>query len=104
MYPSGELDDLAARKELLRVRIAIRRMQCSVAAAELVRPLELIDGLHARWQAISPLVRVAGVPLFLVLAKKFLSRGGKAKWLMIFRSLPVVMRAAQAFARTRASA
>ena len=70
MYPSGELNRLALRKALLRVRIAERRWECRQNGSELMRPVELADRGLAYWRALSPLVKVAGVPLLLMLTRR----------------------------------
>ena len=43
MYPSAELNLLAARKAVLRRQIAAQRARCVAAAATLSRPLGWID-------------------------------------------------------------
>lgn len=100
MYPGGELARLARQKEFLRARIAVRREECCVAAHELARPLAWVDQAIDRWRAISPLVRVVGVPLIVLAARKFLSGGG-GKWLAMARTLPVIFRAARAYTHSR---
>ncbi|HVS54354.1 MAG TPA: hypothetical protein VHD62_18505 [Opitutaceae bacterium] len=103
MYPAGELNHLAARKALLRLRIAEHRLQCAQAADELARPLGWIDRALARWRSISPLAKTVGLPVVMLAAKKLLGRfGGVAatvgKLPRLFRSLPAMLQAFRAMA------
>jgi hypothetical protein len=105
MYPAGELNLLAARKALVRVRIAERRWQCAADAAEASRPLAWIDGALDCWRQLSPLTKAVGLPLVLLAAKKLAGRFGRSPLLRLLptllRSLPVVFRTAQAVAGRR---
>ena len=101
MYPGGELTRLAARKEYLRARIAVHREEAALAASELARPLVWADHAVERWRTISPLVRVIGVPLALILARGLMRRMGRGKWMTLAQAVPVVMRAARAYSRAR---
>jgi hypothetical protein len=101
MYPSGELNGLAARKEFLRARIAVRRAECAQAAHQIARPIALIDRGLERWRRISPIVRAVGLPLALMLLRKFMNRRHPtSKWSTISQALPTVMRAVREFAKT----
>ena len=84
MYPGKELTTLAARKALLRVRIARHRLDCVDSFAQLTRPLALIDRLYDQWKALPSWVK-AGVPL-LGLALKLGRRPRKGK-LRVVRTL-----------------
>lgn len=77
MYPSTELDILAVRKMLVCSRIHMRRGQCVTAAARIAQPLSWVDRAWAQWRTISPLVKLAAVPLGFTLKKRFLPKGGK---------------------------
>ena len=74
MYPQAELRILASRKAALRHRIHGRRIECAAAAATLSRPLEWIDRAHARWKKLSPVLKLAAVPLALLLRRKVAPR------------------------------
>ena len=84
MYPDQELIRLANHKLALRRRIMIHRAQCMEAAIHLARPLAWADRLLAVWRQISPLARLAAVPLgFLVQRKLFPRRtllGSLFRW------------------------
>ena len=67
MYPQQELNRLAARKTALRRDIALRRVQCAVAAARVAQPLEWLDRMLVIWRQLSPLAQFAAVPLGLLL-------------------------------------
>lgn len=69
MYPAGELTKLAARKDLLRRRIALRRVATIVVAQRIVRPLRLVDRIVGEWRRLSPLVKLAGIPLGALLGR-----------------------------------
>jgi hypothetical protein len=69
MYPQEELRLLAsARAELCR-RIHARRLACSVAASRLSRPIERLDRMLATWRRLSPALKLAAVPLALLLKR-----------------------------------
>jgi hypothetical protein len=74
MYPTKELSVLAARKAALRERITIRRDQCAGAAARVARPLEWMERALARWRRLSPLVKIAAIPLGILLKRKLAPR------------------------------
>jgi hypothetical protein len=75
MYPAGELTRLSVRKAMVRVRIAEHRWQCVEAGNNLSRPVEVVDGLLAKWRQISPVAKAVGTPLVLLAVKKlFLKR------------------------------
>lgn len=69
MYPAGELTQLAAKKDLLRRRIALRRVATIVVAQRVAQPLRLIDRIVGEWRRLSPLVKLAGVPLGALLGR-----------------------------------
>jgi hypothetical protein len=97
MYPSGELNRLAARKALLQSRIAIRRWECAAAAAEIARPIAFIDRGVEMWHRISPFVKLLGVPLGLLITrivsrKKKGKPTGKSKFAAFMTALPIILR------------
>jgi hypothetical protein len=81
MYPSTELDTLALRKLLICSRIRVRRHQCAQAAARVAVPVAWIDRAWAQWKSISPLVKLAAVPLGFMMKKRFLPQAGKIGFL-----------------------
>ncbi|HEY5080030.1 MAG TPA: hypothetical protein VII43_09285 [Opitutaceae bacterium] len=74
MYPQAELRVLAARKAALRHLIQVRRIECAAAVATLSRPLEWIDRALAQWRKLSPVLKLAAVPLALLLKRKVAPR------------------------------
>jgi len=74
MYPERELSRLAAHKVILRRNIALRRATCVQAAARAAQPLHWIDHALATWRKLSPLVRLAAVPLGLVATRPIFAR------------------------------
>jgi hypothetical protein len=84
MYPQRELTRLAARKAALRWDIALRRAQCTEAATRMVRPFEWLDRMLALVRRISPLVKVAAMPLGFLAARTVFPRrkvmGSLARW------------------------
>jgi hypothetical protein len=74
MYPNEELSLLAARKAALRERISIRRDQCAAAAERASRPLAWVDRALARWRRVSPLVKIAAIPLAILLKRRLARR------------------------------
>lgn len=69
MYHREELTDLAEGKAALVECIRARRALCEAAAARAARPLKALDLGIARWRQLSPFVRLAAVPLGLLLAR-----------------------------------
>jgi hypothetical protein len=69
MYPQEELRILAARKAHLRHRIHGRRVECAAAIASLARPIEWLDRALAQWRKLSPVLKLAAVPLVLLLKR-----------------------------------
>jgi hypothetical protein len=96
MYPTGDLDRLSVRKALIRVKIAEHRWQCVQAGSSLARPIEVVDGLVAKWRRISPFAKIIGAPLLLLLARKMSRRLGPLA--TIARAMPLVFQTARMFA------
>lgn len=84
MYPQSELNRLAAHKLVVRRRIAVRRVDCTVAATEAIRPLEWMDRAIALVRQLSPLARFAAVPLGFLLQRTLFPRkkllGSMLRW------------------------
>lgn len=101
MFPRGELTILAARKEILQLRIAARRAQIQVSAERVTRPLGWIDHVLERWRSVSPLVRMIGMPAGLFAVRALTKRLGKGKWLLIAPVIRLAVKAAWGFAGAR---
>jgi hypothetical protein len=84
MYPDGELNELALRKIALRQRILLRRRECVARAERIAQPLEKIDSLVQRWRRISPLTKLAAVPVAMLLKRMVFPRakilGSLLRW------------------------
>jgi len=74
MYPTAELASLEVRKILLRQKIAASRLECVALAERVARPIALLDRVITQWRKISPLAKIAAVPLGFVLRRKLLPR------------------------------
>lgn len=91
MYPQPELNALNLRKRALMHRIRVRREACAVYAHEVLKPAEWASGVYAKWQAISPLTKLAAVPLGVLATRKLMPKiGGLLSWaplaLNVFRA------------------
>jgi hypothetical protein len=99
MYPRQELTILAGSKAALLVRIGAKRELCAAAAVRASRPLEMIDRGVARWRRLPPVVKLAAVPLGLLLGRMLGRRaravGALLKW------GPLVVGAARGMAGAR---
>lgn len=92
MYPTAELNALDRRKAELRQQIAVTRLQCAALAGEVAKPLELIDRIRARWRKISPIAKLAAIPLALLLRRGALRRGMRLGSLAsVWRWAPLVV-------------
>jgi hypothetical protein len=98
MYPSRQLTELAARKTLLRARIAVRRWECAAAATQIARPIALLDRGVALWHRISPVIKMLGIPAGLFLIQFFKRRGARnaakksGKMGAVMAALPMILR------------
>lgn len=63
MYPAGQLNALAARKDLLRRHIALRRVVTILSAQRVLRPVRVADRLWIEWRRLSPFLKLAAGPL-----------------------------------------
>ncbi len=102
MYPDGELNRLAAHKSALRLRIGARRVECGIAAAGVERPLRWIDRAVALWRQISPMAKLAAIPLTLLLKRTLFPRTGLLGSLL--RWAPAIFSAGRAFTTLRRQA
>ena len=93
MYPAAELNDLAARKAVVRARVSVDRLRCATYAADAARPLQLLDRVITQWKRIPPFAKIAVLPLGLLLRQAVLP--GKKVHLAgrVMRLLPVAMSA-----------
>ena len=74
MYPQRDLKAIAWHKTRLRRRIAGERAASAAAVVCLVQPLAWFDRVRAQWAWISPLLKIAAVPVGL-LAKRSAAPG-----------------------------
>jgi hypothetical protein len=102
MYPQRELNQLAILKAALRRDIALHRAQCTEAAERVVKPLEWLDRVVAFWRRLSPLAKLAAVPLGL-LAKRTLFSKRKVLG-SLFRWGPVIFSVVRLLMKNRAVA
>ena len=97
MYPGGELKRLADRKVLLQARIAVRRLEMAAAAGEIARPIGLLDRVLTTLHRISPFLKLAAVPLGMLLPRILARRRagkptGKSKFAALMTALPLIIR------------
>ena len=95
MYPDGELNELAVYKAILRRRISRRREDCAVAATGALRPLAWLDRALVFWRQISPLAKLAVIPVGLLLKRVLFPRVGFFGKLL--RWAPMLFTAGRAF-------
>ena len=104
MYPRAELDRLAAKKELLHARIAVRRLECAEYACTLTRPLAFIDRMMAKWPQVSPWIKLVGIPLGVIVGRRMTKTGRDGKIASFLKYVPLALQAAQLFTKARAGA
>ena len=98
MHHREELTALAADKAALVERIHARRELCAAAAAGAARPLKALDLGMARWRRLPPVVRLAALPLGLLLARL---AGRRVRALgALLRWGPLVLQVARRMAET----
>src|SRR4051812_38774818 len=97
MYPSAELNNLARRKAVLLARISLDRLRCVALAAEVARPINWLDRALIQWRKISPIAKLAALPLGLFVSRAVLP--GKKVNLMgrAIRLLPTLVSALKMF-------
>lgn len=88
MYPADELTVFARRRELLRARIAARRLECLEHWTVVERPLRVVDEGWRRWRSWAPWVSLAAVPAGLVFGRKVAA--GRSVLARLARWAPVV--------------
>jgi len=99
MYPHGELNQLAQHKAALQLRIGIRRFEFARAAAGVERPLAWLDRVVAFWRKISPVAKLAAIPLALLLKRTLLPRTGV--FISVLRWAPTLFSVGRAFGALR---
>jgi hypothetical protein len=77
MYSRDELSRLAVLKAALRQRIGARRLDCARSFAGVARPLAWLDRVQALWRQVSPLVKLAAVPLAFGAGRRFIPKAGR---------------------------
>lgn len=92
-------DSLDERRAALRGRIALQRVECALATADIARPLRWIDRSIALWRALPPAARIALIGA-LATAVRPVSRGPSRirrilTWLPAVTSLIRFMRSAR---------
>lgn len=102
MSARGKLDELIQRKQILEARIALRRIECQIAGAQLARPLAFVDRLHDGWARVAPWVKLAG-PVVGVFATRRMSRTHfrRGKLGVILSFLPVALNVWKGFNAVR---
>lgn len=108
MGAGRELNLLAQRKAVVQARIAVHRLECVVAVAELLPTLRFVDRVHGVWRRLSPWVKALGVPLGILGVKQLLGRrsagttsgSGKGRMAALLGALPLVIQVLRAL-RTR---
>lgn len=101
MYPEPDLTRLAAHKVLLQRRITRHRADCVEAMTQVVQPLAWLDRALDLWRKMSPLVRLAAVPLGLLVQRTVFPR--KKILGSLFRWGPLIFNAVRGIGATRKS-
>ncbi|ACB74932.1 hypothetical protein [Opitutus terrae] len=92
MYSTADLDELTQRKRVLQQQIALTREHCASFATEIARPLALIDRARAQWKRVSPVVKLATIPLALLLFRGRARVRARIRFLQgAWRWMPVVL-------------
>jgi hypothetical protein len=100
MYPREDLIAFARQKEGLQRSIALNRERCADAAASAARPIEFVDGVRAYWRQLSPVVKIAAVPLGVVVTRAIFPRYRILRTLL--RWAPLALAAARAVSAAKA--
>ncbi len=99
MYSHNELSRLDTHKAALLLRITVRRVQCAEAMSGVMRPVAWLDRAIIFWRQVSPMAKLAAVPLALVAKRMLFPR---AKLLgALFRWGPIALGAARSLSRAR---
>lgn len=102
MYPADELSQLARRKDLLRRRIALRRVVTIISGTRVLQPLKLADRVLLEWRRLSPFLKLIAVP-----AGALLGRGLRRRHEFmsgILRWVPLLLGVWQGIRRSRVTA
>jgi hypothetical protein len=99
MYPTGELTRLAWHKAELRYRIANRRLECATAFAQVERPLRWFDRALDFWRRVSPVAKLAAIPLALLMRRRLFRNLGILGSLL--RLAPIAFTAGKAVSAMR---
>ena len=86
MSATRKLNELAARKLAVQLRIAQRRIAMAEAMNGVARPLAWIDAGHDLWSRVAPFVKIAAGPLGLLAGRYFL-RGSLRRKATLARTL-----------------
>lgn len=102
MSTRGKLDELIQRKRILEARIALRRIECQIAGAQLARPLAVADRLQDGWSRVAPWVKLVG-PVVGVFATRRLGRSNfrRGKLGAILGFLPIALKVWKGFNAVR---
>ncbi len=70
MYPQSALDLLSRRKLDLLSQINARRDECAEQVEQVLQPVLWVERAYAKWRAISPILKMAIVPLGLFILRR----------------------------------
>ncbi len=90
---------LARRKAVLLDRICVDRDEVAAAAARLAEPIQVVDRGVTYWRRVSPMVKLAAVPIGILLGRVLKRRARKLS--AALRWGPVVFAAVRGFAKGR---
>lgn len=93
MYADRELIRLTAHKTGLQRKIALRRIQCRVAATQVLQPLAWLDRAVTFWHRLSLWAKIAALPFAFVVQRTVSPRLGRVGKLL--RWAPLVIGAAR---------
>jgi len=99
MFAQRELTRLGDLKAVMRYRISVRRVICTVHTQRIAAPLHWIDRVHACWQQAGPLTRLAAGPAGWWLLRSLIRRRKLAGPLM--RWGPTIWGILRRFGQTR---
>lgn len=91
MSAETDLDILSRRKLVLLDKISARREACALQIERVLRPVVWVEGLYAKWRAISPFVKIAA-PLGLLFFKRKHSSKGAGMIEGLFRWAPMALK------------
>jgi hypothetical protein len=74
MYPREDLIGFARQKAALRQSIALNRERCAKASARAAQPIEFVDNVRTFWRQLSPVVKVAALPLGVAVTRALFPR------------------------------